>query len=86
MAEHILRPRNPDHRVVVGWDNALQTFFAKVTDRSKRDCPEVASLGTYEREIIDIIDFRKRVHRFGYFGEADRKELLAQREAGRAAP
>ena len=83
MTEHILRPRTPDRKVTVGWDPALATFFCKVID-TKHD-KLIDFLGNKEREIIDVVDLRKRVHRYGYFNQELGDKLRADRDAGRAA-
>jgi len=34
MSRHTVQPLNPDHTVIVGWDDPLETFFAQVWDDS----------------------------------------------------
>lgn len=40
MSRHDLPGLNPDHRVVVGWDPPLRTFFAQVIDVAKEKADE----------------------------------------------
>ncbi len=81
--EHSVRPRDPGHKVTVGWNPALETFFLRVIRR--KDGGVVAHQGTKTREIIDIIDLKKRAHRYAYFNNALIEQLRADRDAGQVS-
>lgn len=83
MSEHVVRPRSPDHKVTVGWNEKLQSFHLKVWD--KKADKLVTWVGMSQGEIIEIVHLEKRAHRYAYFNNELKDKLKADRDAGRAA-
>lgn len=83
MTEHTVRPRNPDHRVTVGWNAKLQSFWFKVWD--KKADRIVTWVGLQQRELPETIDLKKRMHRYAYFNNELGERLKADRAAGKVA-
>ncbi|MBR0855510.1 hypothetical protein [Bradyrhizobium liaoningense] len=58
MSRHEITARDPAHKIIVGWDHPLQTFFIQVIDREQEaigsDDKFVAWRGCSLREIYEV--------------------------------
>lgn len=88
MSRHEIRPRDPGHKVIVGWDPPLQTFYAQVINRrsEKRhsDPKFILWLGCQMNEFPDIESLRHRLRDFAYLSTEIRAKLRADKEADAA--
>lgn len=68
MSRHELQARDPNHKVIVGWDHPLLTFFVQVIDRRKEaardDDKFVLWRGTKPREIYEVDQLERIVMRY----------------------
>lgn len=71
MSRHELPPLDPAHKVIVGWDPPLQTFFVQVIDRAKEDAGDddkfVLWKGCSLREIYEVDQLARIVGRYAKF-------------------
>lgn len=67
MSRHEIPARDPAHKVIVGWDHPLLTYFVQVIDRAKEDAGDddkfVLWAGTAPREIYDEDQLARRASR-----------------------
>ena len=78
MSRHVLKPVNPDHDFVVGWNPFLNTFFAQVIDVTKdMDDPlrDVVSMGCKPGEILFISVVLWTVYNYAISTERERVHL-----------
>jgi hypothetical protein len=65
MSRHEIPGFSPANKVIVGWDNPMQTFFMQVIDRKKENAGKdekfVSWRGTALREIYEVEDLRRRL-------------------------
>ncbi len=58
MSSHEISARDPKHKVIVGWDHPLQTFFMQVIDRAEEaagsDDKIIEWLGCTPREMYEV--------------------------------
>lgn len=87
MSRHQLRPRDPGHKVIVGWDPPLETYFAQVIDRKKEVAGEdekfVLWIGCSHREITDLDGLRQRIKRYAYISSETATALYGDMDEGR---
>lgn len=87
MSRHEIPARDPRHKIIVGWDHPLQTFFMHVIDRGKehagRDDKFVSWRGTRPREIYEVDDLRQRLARYGYLTSDMGATLYGDKDEGR---
>lgn len=87
MSRHEIRPRDPGHKVIVGWDHPLQTFYAQVIDRKKEaagsDDKHVKWIGCKPREIYEIEDLCQRIRSYAYIPAAVATTLYGDKDEGR---
>ncbi|HYT89794.1 MAG TPA: hypothetical protein VEL76_13885 [Gemmataceae bacterium] len=51
MSHHTVKPTDPNHEVVIGWDNQLETFFAQVWDNRNAEESPVLWAGCHRGEV-----------------------------------
>lgn len=57
MSNYSIKPKNPQHVVLAGWDPMLNTFFAHVaieTDEEKEPGDDLLWIGCTLNEILDV--------------------------------
>ena len=86
MSRHQIRARDPNHKVIVGWDHPLLTYFAQVIDRKKEDVGDddkfVLWIGTSPHEIYEIDDLRREIRPYAYFPEDIAAKLYGDKDGG----
>lgn len=69
MSRHEIEARDPRHRIVVGWDHPLRTFFVQVIDRAEQqrggDDYMIHWVGGSLRELYEVDDLRRAIARYG---------------------
>jgi hypothetical protein len=87
MSRHEIPARDPRHKIIIGWDHPLQTFFMQVIDRALEDADEdekfVSWLGCSPREIYEIDDLRRRLSRFAELSPDMGAILYGDKDEGR---
>lgn len=87
MSRHEIRPRDPAHKIIVGWDPPLCTYFAQVIDRQKEAAGEdekfVLWIGCSYREISEIEELRIRIKPWAYINGDIGTKLYGDRDEGR---
>lgn len=87
MSRHELAPRDPAHKVIVGWDRALLTYFVQVIDRAKEaagdDDKFVKWRGTRLREIYEVDQLERIVSRFAELTPEMGATLYGDKDEGR---
>lgn len=68
MSRHEIPARNPAHKVIVGWDHPMLTYFAQVIDRAKEDSGDddkmVLWVGTNFQELYEIDHLARAVRKY----------------------
>jgi hypothetical protein len=86
MSRHEIAARDPAHKVIVGWDHPLLTFFVQVIDRKKEDAGDdnkfVLWAGTNLREIYDEDQLARRVGRYADLTTDIRATLYGDKDEG----
>lgn len=86
MSRHEIPARNPTHKVIVGWDHPLLTFFAQVIDRAKEDAGDddkmVLWLGTSLRELYEVEHLARVVGRYAELTPDMRARLYGDKDDG----
>jgi hypothetical protein len=90
MSRHELTARDPAHKVIVGWDHPLLTFFVQVIDRAKEDAGDddkddkfVLWRGTRPMEIYEIDQLGRIVGRYAEFTPEIGSTLYGDKDEGR---
>jgi hypothetical protein len=87
MSRHEIPARDPAHKVIVGWDHPLLTFFVQVIDRAREDAGDdekfVLWRGTSLREIYEIDRLARLTGRYAEVTDAMRATLYADKDEGR---
>lgn len=87
MSRHEIPARDPAHKVIVGWDHPLQTFFAQVIDRRAEAAGAGDKFVLWEgcdlREIYEIDQLARRVGRFAELLPELRTTLYGDKDEGR---
>jgi hypothetical protein len=87
MSRHEIPALDPAHKIIVGWDHPLQTFFAQVIDRSKEDAGDddkmVHWIGTNVREIYEIDDLERKLRKFARLSREISSTLYGDKDEGR---
>lgn len=87
MSRHEVPAREPAHKVIVGWDHPLLTFFVQVIDRAKEDDDEdekfVLWAGTHRCELHEVEDLAACVRRYATLSAEIRATLYGDKDEGR---
>jgi len=87
MSRHEIPARDPAHKIIVGWDHPLQTYFMQVIDRELEDAGEddkfVSWRGTRIREIYEVDDLRRRLARYAEITPDMGATLYGDKDEGR---
>jgi hypothetical protein len=87
MSRHEIPARDPAHKVIVGWDPPMQTFFAQVIDRAKEEAGDdddmVAWHGTSLRELYEVDQLHRKVARFADLTADMRSTLYGDKDEDR---
>jgi hypothetical protein len=78
--------RSARHKVIVGWDRPMATFFGQVIDRRKEGGPDednkmILWVGTRHGELIEIEQLARRIAPFAALPETARNLLRADQGA-----
>ena len=87
MSRHEIPARDAAHKVIVGWDHPLLTYFVQVIDRAKEDAGDddkfVLWRGTSVREIYEIDQLARIAGKFGVLTSDLRARLYGDKDEGR---
>jgi hypothetical protein len=87
MSRHEIPALDKTHRVIVGWDQPLLTFFAQVIDRRReveeRDDKIVVWRGCKLRELYEVDDLARVVARYAELTPEMRATLYGDKDEGR---
>ena len=87
MSRHEIPARDPAHRIIVGWDHPLQTFFMQVIDRKKeaagRERKFVAWKGMVLREIYEVDHLERLLRPFAELSPEMGSKLYGDKDEGR---
>lgn len=86
MSRHEIAARDPAHKVIVGWDHPLLTFFAQVIDRAKEDAGDddkfMLWVGTRPRELYEIADLARAIRKYADLEPGIRAKLYGDKDDG----
>jgi hypothetical protein len=87
MGRHEIPARNPAHKIIVGWDHPLSTFFVQVIDRAKEAAGEdekfVLWLGCSALEIYEVNQLARIVGPYGELTGRMAAALYGDKDEGR---
>jgi len=87
MSRHYLHPLDPAHKVIVGWDHPLLTFFVQVIDRRKDeagvDDKFILWRGTRTREIYEVDQLERIARKYAEFTPEIGSTLYGDKDEGR---
>lgn len=87
MSRHELAARDPAHKIIVGWDHPMQTFFVQVIDRwlenEGHDDKFVLWRGCSLRELYEVDDVARVVGRYAELTPEMRSSLYGDKDEGR---
>jgi hypothetical protein len=87
MSRHAIPALDPRHKVIVGWDHPLQTYFAQVIDRAAEgagsDDKMVLWKGTRLRELYEIDQLAHVLRRHARLETEMRSMLYGDKDDGR---
>jgi hypothetical protein len=87
VSRHEIPARDPNHKVIVGWDHPLLTYFAQVIDRRKEAAGEDEKfalwVGTSLREIYEIDQLERKLRPFACLDAEIRTTLYGDKDEGR---
>lgn len=86
MSRHEVPARDPNHKIIVGWDHPLLTFFVQVIDRRKEEAGDdyfVLWRGTSHREIYEIDALCRRARPFAELSAEIKAKLYGDKDEGR---
>jgi hypothetical protein len=87
VSRHEIPALDPAHKVIVGWDHPLLTYFAQVIDRAKEEAGEdeklVLWVGCSLREVYEIDGLQRRIRRHAALSNDMRATLYGDKDEGR---
>ena len=87
MSRHELTAKDPNHRVIVGWDHPLLTFFFQVIDKRLENSDDkdkfVVWRGFAPRELYEVDDVRRIVGRYAELTADMASTLYGDKDEGR---
>lgn len=87
MSRHEIPAHDPAHKVIVGWDHPLMTFFAQVIDRRReveeRDDKMVLWRGCKFRELYEVDDLARAIARYAELTPEMGATLYGDKDEGR---
>jgi hypothetical protein len=85
MSRHEIPAKNPGHKIIVGWDHPLLTFFVQVIDRNKEDRDDkfILWLGCSPGEIYEIDHLARKLRPFAELTPEMRSALYGDKDEGR---
>lgn len=87
MSRHELPAKDPAHKVIVGWDHPLLTFFVQVIDREKEaagdDQKFVLWKGTRPMELYEVGTLERWTRKYADFTREIASTLYGDKDAGR---
>lgn len=86
MSRHEIPGKDPNHKVIVGWDHPLLTFFVQVIDRRKEQAGDdeymVLWSGTRPRELYEVDDLVREARQFVRLSPQMRARLYGDKDEG----
>ena len=88
MSRHEITAVNPAHKIIIGWDHPLLTFFIQVIDRKIEDANDerdkfVYWAGLRPREIYEIDDLVRHARPYTNITHELRSTLYGDKDEGR---
>jgi len=87
MSRHEIPAKDPKHKIIVGWDHPLLTYFAQVIFRAKEAAGEDEKfalwIGCSLREIYEVDQLARRISRFAQLTPKMRATLYGDKDEGR---
>lgn len=87
MSRHEIPTRDPSHKIIVGWDHPLLTYFVQVIDRAKeKSDPDNKLLlwrGTTVRELYEVEDVRRALRKYADLTPEMGATLYGDKDEGR---
>lgn len=87
MSRHEIPARDPAHKVIVGWDQPMQTFFGQVINRKAEqagsDDKFVLWVGCSLRELYEVEDLARALRRHVELAPQMRATLYGDKDEGR---
>jgi hypothetical protein len=87
MSRHEIAAKDPHHKIVVGWDHPLLTFFCQVIDRQKEaagnDDKFVLWAGCSLRELYEVDALERKLRRYAELTAKIRAVLYGDKDEGR---
>lgn len=90
MSRHEITAANPNHKIIIGWDPPLMTFFIQVINRKTeeaddKDGPDkfVYWAGLKPHEIYEIEDLVRHVRPYANIPHELRSTLYSDKDEGR---
>jgi hypothetical protein len=87
MSRHELTAKDPNHRVIVGWDHPLLTFFVQVIDKRLEDTDDrdrmVLWKGTHIQELYEVEHVGRIAGRYAEFTADMASTLYGDKDEGR---
>lgn len=87
MSRHEIPAKDPAHKVIVGWDHPLLTFFVQVIDRKKEDAGDddkfVVWRGTSLRQIYEVEQLANLAGRYAEWTAKTGSTLYGDKDEGR---
>ncbi len=87
MSRHEIPAKDPAHKIIVGWDHPLQTFFLQVIDRAaeaaESDDKMVAWDGCSPREMYEVEHLKRRLARYAELTPETGATLYGDKDEGR---
>jgi len=88
MSRHEIPAKISAHKVIVGWDHPLLTYFAQVIDRAKekagsKDSKFILWVGCSPRELYEIEQLAHRVRHWAELTPEIRVTLYGDKDEGR---
>lgn len=88
MSRHEIEPLDPKHRVTVGWDHPMQTFFIQVVDHALDDAGDnddymILWKGASMRELYEVEDLERIARRYAKFTPEIGAKLYGDKDEGR---
>lgn len=87
MSRHEIPARDPRHKIIVGWDHPMQTFFLQVIDRQLEDDGADEKFIRWEgcslREIYEVDQLGRRMARYADLTAEMGTTLYGDKDEGR---
>ena len=89
MSRHEITAVNPNHKIIIGWDHPMMTFFIQVINRKIEDAGDIDDekfvywAGLKPREIYEIEDLVRHARPYANIPYELRSTLYGDKDEGR---